>query len=63
MVYTYILEQQDGARKGGCSLLSLVLENLGSYNFLQVGAYKSGGHSLLQVGAEELTELVLPVDA
>jgi hypothetical protein len=38
----------------------LVLENTGSWCFLQVGACKSGGRSLLSVGAEEIMEVVLP---
>jgi hypothetical protein len=35
---TYISWQQDGARKGGCSLLFVGAGESGSWSFLQVGA-------------------------
>jgi len=38
----------------------LVPENLGSWVFLQLGAYKSGVRNLLWVSFEDLRELVLP---
>jgi hypothetical protein len=49
-----------GQGKGVVASFRLVSENSGSWSFLQVGACKSGGHSLLLVGARELRELVLP---
>jgi hypothetical protein len=38
LVYTYISGWQDGARKGGCSLLPVGARESGSWSFLQVGA-------------------------
>jgi hypothetical protein len=49
-----------GNGKGFVASFRLVPENLGSWVFLQLGAYKSGGRNLLRVGFEELRELVLP---
>ena len=43
---------QDGARKGGHSLLPVEVEKLGSGSFLQVAACKSGGRGLLQLKLE-----------
>ena len=54
---------QDGARKGGRSLLPVESRKLGSGSFLQVAACKTGGRSLLPVEAEKLKSLykgVLP---
>jgi hypothetical protein len=42
-----------GQGKGVVASFWLVPENSGSWSFLQVGACKSGGHSLLLVGARE----------
>jgi hypothetical protein len=47
-----------GQGKGVVASFWLVSENSGSWCFLQVGACKSGGCSLLLVGARELRELV-----
>jgi hypothetical protein len=49
-----------GKGKGVGASFQLVLENLGSWSFLQVGACKLGGWSLLPVGAGESRELELP---
>jgi hypothetical protein len=46
--------------KGVVSSFQLVPENSGGWSFLQVGDYKSRGHSLLLIGSRELRELVLP---
>jgi hypothetical protein len=44
-----------GQGKGVVASFWLVPENSGSWSFLQVGACKSGGRSLLLVGAREHT--------
>jgi hypothetical protein len=49
-----------GQGKGVISSFQLVLENIGSWIFLQVGACKLGGRSLLPVGAREYRELDIP---
>jgi hypothetical protein len=46
-----------GQGKGVVSSFQLVLENTGSWSFLQVGAWESGGRSLLLVGAREFMDL------
>ena len=48
---------QDGAKKGGRSLLPVEAGKLGSGNFLQVVTCKSGGRSLLPVEAGKLKSL------
>ena len=53
----FLSRWQDGARKGGCSLLSVVAGELGSWSFLQVITYKLGGCSLLPVVARKLKSL------
>ena len=50
----YLSGWQDGARKGGRSLLPVEAEKLGSGSFLQVVAYKLGGRSLLPVEAGKI---------
>ena len=48
---------QDGARKGGRSLLPVEAEKLGRGSFLQVAACNSGGRSLLPVEAGKLKSI------
>ena len=48
---------QDGARKGGRSLLPVEAEKLGSGSFLQVVVCKSRGRSLLPVEARKLKSI------
>jgi hypothetical protein len=50
-------------RKGKVVVASfqLVSKKSGSWRFLQVGAYKLGGHILLLVVAREFKELELPL--
>ena len=53
----YLSGWQDGARKGGRSLLPVEAGKLGSGSFLQVVACKTGGRSLLSVEAEKLKSI------
>ena len=50
---------QDGARKGGRSLLPVEAEKLGSGSFLQVVACKSRGRSLLPVEAGKIEVYII----
>ena len=50
---------QDEARKGGRSLLLIESKKLGSCSFLQVGACKSGGWSLLPVAAGKFEVFII----
>ena len=50
---------QDGARKGGRSLLPVEAGKLGSGSFLQVVACKSGGRSLLPVEAGKIEVYII----
>jgi hypothetical protein len=45
-----------GKGKGVVTSFHLESKNIGSYSFLQVGSYKSGGFSLLPVGASFMLE-------
>ena len=53
----YLSGWQEGARKGGRSLLPVEAGKLGSGSFLQVAACKTGGRSLLSVEAEKLKSI------
>jgi hypothetical protein len=50
-----------GKGKGFVASFRLELENIGHWRFLQVGASKLGGHSLLLVGSKEQNELYIPL--
>jgi hypothetical protein len=48
-------------KEGFIASFLLDLENTGIWSFLQVGSYKSMGHSLLLVGVGEYRDLELPL--